>query len=444
MAVTESEAYLESLARKSFLSMWSYSNLAFGDSATGKGGKELCDLLVVFRNNIILFSDKSCKYPVGPDADLNWNRWYKRSIKKSVDQLIGAKKTLRQSTQHIFTDAKLHTPFPLALPQGDLARIFLIAVSHESKTACTREYGRSSLKIDSRLGGSEERLAVGVRFGDDFVHLLDDSTVEIILQKLDTIVDFIKYLDHKEIALSRSDFIIHGEENLLASYLANRDLTGRHFIPSTRSDQESGPLVVKSGAWAEYVASNSYRLSVEANMISYNIDMLIEHFTNSYSGGHMVQGQNEPLAYHEEGLRLLASESRLGRRVISTSFVSLYNEEVTTTFWASTVPSCETKGLRYVFLTYPELPNGIDLETCERFILEHLSQHLLVARHQFPDSRILVGIALPNRDCTIHSHFIRILDGENWTPEDDANADDLQRRTGIFNNLQEERYIHIE
>ena len=45
---TDSERYLTALARRSFLSLWSYPNLYRDD-----GGKEICDLLVVFENDIM-------------------------------------------------------------------------------------------------------------------------------------------------------------------------------------------------------------------------------------------------------------------------------------------------------------------------------------------------------------------------------------------------------
>lgn len=124
--------------------------------------------------------------------------------------------------------------------------------------------------------------------------------------------------------------------------------------------------------------------------------------------------------------------------------VSQGKADIITTIIDKFEAAASTHDLRDVFLTYPEPPGGIDLETCERSVLEHLSQHLLVARHQFPDSTTLIGIAIPNRDCTIHSNLIRILDGENWSPEDLASAAELQRRTGLFTNMEEERYIHIE
>jgi hypothetical protein len=442
MAVTESEAYLESLARKSFLSMWSYPNPAFRNSGSTKAGEELCDLLVLFRNNVFLFEDKSSSYPSGDDPDLNWSRWHRRSIEGAVRQLIRAKKKLTQSTCEFFADLTCHTRFPLPLPNNHVSRYFLIAVTHGSGPQCRREYRRDSLTIDTRVAQNDgDRLAVGCQFDGYFVHILDDSTLDIVLNNRDTIVDFIHYLEQKETALSTTDFVIHGEENLLAHYLQNRNSDGDHFIPTS---PQCDLNVIPDGLWDEFISSEAFRHSQQENRISYNIDMLIEHFTTSYLTGQLIEGQQEPRSHHEQALRLLASESRFGRRTISTSLVSILNEEATSHFWAATIPSFATAALRYVFLTYPDPPCGIGLEQCERYVLEHLSQYLLVARHVFPESSMIVGIAVPNPDCEMLSAFIRILDGQNWTANDHHEAAQLRKATGIFANLEEERYLHFE
>jgi hypothetical protein len=55
--LTESERYLANLCEKSFLSLWSYPNV-FRDQGRNEGkgdGKELCDLLVVFDRDVIIF-----------------------------------------------------------------------------------------------------------------------------------------------------------------------------------------------------------------------------------------------------------------------------------------------------------------------------------------------------------------------------------------------------
>jgi len=62
--VTSSERHLTHLAKYSFLSLWSYPNVyrVQGRTVTQKEGKELCDLLVVFQDHIIIFSDKDCAF----------------------------------------------------------------------------------------------------------------------------------------------------------------------------------------------------------------------------------------------------------------------------------------------------------------------------------------------------------------------------------------------
>ncbi len=51
--VTPSESYLSQLCRRAFLYLWSYPNLYRDQGHRGEGhGKELCDLLVVFGNDL--------------------------------------------------------------------------------------------------------------------------------------------------------------------------------------------------------------------------------------------------------------------------------------------------------------------------------------------------------------------------------------------------------
>ncbi|HDL8215821.1 TPA: hypothetical protein PXQ72_000351, partial [Yersinia enterocolitica] len=60
----ESERYLANLCEKTFLSLWSYPNVYTneGKKSANGDGKELCDLLVVFGNHVIIFSDKDISF----------------------------------------------------------------------------------------------------------------------------------------------------------------------------------------------------------------------------------------------------------------------------------------------------------------------------------------------------------------------------------------------
>ena len=70
--VTPSERYLNSLCEKSFLSLWSYPGVFRDQKVGGNGdGKELCDMVVVFDQHILIFSDKHCSFPASGNLQLD-------------------------------------------------------------------------------------------------------------------------------------------------------------------------------------------------------------------------------------------------------------------------------------------------------------------------------------------------------------------------------------
>jgi hypothetical protein len=96
--LTASEGRLERLCRETFLSLWSYPGICKDQGAGGgrPGGKEVCDLLVVFERDIIIFSDKTCGFPPTEDLALAWSRWYHRAVVRSARQLRGAERWILQ------------------------------------------------------------------------------------------------------------------------------------------------------------------------------------------------------------------------------------------------------------------------------------------------------------------------------------------------------------
>lgn len=104
--ITPSERLLAELAEKTFLKLWSYPNVfrAQGKKTSDGDGKELCDLLAVFGNHLIIFSDKLCAVPISGDLDLAWRRWYDRAIAKSAKQIFGAERWLKNFQQQVFVD----------------------------------------------------------------------------------------------------------------------------------------------------------------------------------------------------------------------------------------------------------------------------------------------------------------------------------------------------
>lgn len=224
--VTPAERYLRSLCEKTFLSLWSYPGV-YRDQRIGPKteGKEVCDLLVVFENDIIIFSDKHCVYPDSPDMARNWRRWFKRAVKSGAEQVWGAERWVRTFPNRLFLDRQCTQAFPYELPANP--RIHLVVVAHDVSRACADALGGSgSLMLQTDLRGLAEHaqpFTIGdLAPGKTFVHVLDDTSLSVLMQTLDTIADFVAYLRKKE-ALFRGPRLLMaaGEEELLVLTFVN-------------------------------------------------------------------------------------------------------------------------------------------------------------------------------------------------------------------------------
>lgn len=223
--LTESEKKLAALGYKTFLRLWSYPN----PYKMQLEGKELCDLLVVFENHIIIFSDKDCVYRDHGDAKVNWRRWYKKAIQKSAEQLIGAKNWITRYPDRISLDAKCSKKFPLKITITAETTFHLIAIAHGATESCKKFFsgGDGGLIVDSSIVGDMHinedcaPFVVGQISGDPktFIHIFDDTCYINILRELDTIQDFLRYLETRRELLTKKHVLAECENDVLAYYL---------------------------------------------------------------------------------------------------------------------------------------------------------------------------------------------------------------------------------
>lgn len=177
--LTPSEHLLAELCDRSFLSLWSYPNLF------RKPSKELTDLLVVFGNDVVLFSDKSCAYPDSGDVALDWARWHRRSIMESARQIKQAEEWIRKQSKRVYLNAKATEPLPVALPPPELARIHRVCVALGASGRAKFEIGRNTLSIIPAAVDGEVAFAVGrLSSIKGWVHVFDDQTLSIVLSEL--------------------------------------------------------------------------------------------------------------------------------------------------------------------------------------------------------------------------------------------------------------------
>ncbi len=322
--ITDSERLLARLAKKAFLSLWSYSNVFTDEGRTsGRGdGKELCDLLVVFGNDVLLFSDKSCAYHTDADVEVAWPRWYKRAVEKSAKQLAGAEKFVRAFPHRVFIDKRCSTPLPVPLPDPAFARYFLIAVTRGGHLAARQFFGKGSsgsVMLDNTIRGNEHyKTPFHIGFpleSGRFVHVLDEMTVDVLLEELDTVPDLVNYLACKEAFVSTPGVVvaIPGEEEILARYMATmRD--ERHALPEIPKGVDY--VALPEGDWEAYARSPQRAAKREADEVSYLWDSLIEHQSKFIRAGTAITiGDQPPQPIdHERIVRAMAQQSRLVRR----------------------------------------------------------------------------------------------------------------------------------
>lgn len=326
---TPSERYLAKLANQTFLNLWCYPN-AFNDKGlrTIGEGKELCDLLVVCGDDVLVFSDKSIAWPKAEKA-LAWRRWYRRSVRKSADQILGAKRWIDLFPERIFLDRRCTQRMPIRLPDPARLRFYGIVVALGAGEACRHHFqqGSGSLMIRANLRGDDHDKAVQVEpfvIGDinpdgPFIHVLDDATLDVALRELDTVVDFTNYLRKKE-AFVRGGRLMgaHGEEDLIAYYMTHMNDRKEHDF--TKPDGSAwGPtdFVSIGEHYASLQTDPRYIAKKRADKNSYVWDKLIEAFTDHMIAGTTITPDGSQFALDEhgdDGVRHMAQVPRYVRR----------------------------------------------------------------------------------------------------------------------------------
>ncbi len=337
---TPSERYLAKLAEQTFLNLWSYPNLFIDRKDAPNGsGKELCDLLVVCGDDIIIFSDKSIQWPAVEDLNLAWTRWYRRAIESSAKQIRGAERWLTQFPTRIFLDAACLQRLPIELPMPEARRVHGVIVALGAHDACSNYFNgdTGTFPIQPILKGDDHitvkadgytPFAIGdIAPNGSFIHVFDNYALDLVMRELDTISDFARYLICRE-RIIRSEQLLwaSGEEDLLGLYLQLANKDGEHdFVkPDGGIIDENHKFVVPTGMYESLVHRPEYREKKRADEVSYVWDRLIEKFTTHILEGTSVTtiGEAPNISEAETGLRIMALENRVLHRMLGGAVIS--------------------------------------------------------------------------------------------------------------------------
>lgn len=410
--LTVSERRLKRLCDGSFLSLWSYPNLY------RKPGHELCDLLVKFDKHILIFSDKSCAFPSSGALEKDWKRWYRRAIADSVKQLLGAERSIRSHPERIFLDPQCTKRWPFVLDRTDGLRFHRIVIASGAASACkSRIGGTGSLMLCPLLPNDSDAYPFTIVQPADpanFVHVLNEPALEVILRELDTISDFTAYLAAKEdLVRDRRLLAASSEEDLLAAYLSTLDSEDRHAFPAM---DPGGVLIVSDGEWINLKEQPAYFARRKHNEISYFWDSLIEEFSKNIAGGMLAIGREHSFEMVERGIRVLAAETRTDRRMLSIAFHDLARRMGSRKSSTRLVLSPRRVDIGYIFCIVGSSSYN-DYARYRKARMDRLHAYCLVAKHLHPSLTDIVGIGMDSPDSSGHSEDLVYLDASVWTPE---------------------------
>lgn len=305
------EEYVNGLAYNSFIKFWCFPNPK--DENGDK--KEICDLLILFDDICIIISVKNYSFKG------DHKRYFKRTIDKAIKQIYGAERKLFNSS-------------------------YQIAFVHPERGSYNfnPENYKKIFRLIINLGEGELFYIIGSdEVNKEFIHIFNKEAFDTIFLELDTISDFVEYIEKREklfkrkdvMALSGPDEDYTPEANLeFLNFSTRRDIknkksitiTGsekdllahyfhfkRDFSSSIKSDEYTGMWLDLEGQWEEYIESKKVKAKKNEDEQSYFIDELVKREIINLTDGDKIA-------------KILLSFNRFERRVISKTFINFYEK----------------------------------------------------------------------------------------------------------------------
>lgn len=336
---TADERYLFQIAERSFLNLWSYPNIYFDKKQHGRGdGKEVCDLLVVCGNDVIIFSDKGAGWPPTPDLPLAWSRWYRTAVTSALVQLRGASRILDVYAEGLYLDPACTQRLPISIPPASKRTLHFVITAFGAQDACANYFGNShgAFRPEPQLRGIDHvnidhpgyrPFHIGdVNPDDRFCHVFDRSSLEILLLELSTVSDFTTYLTFRAKAMRSGRLsYVAAEKDLCAVYLESVGEASMRPIANADGSfiESSDDIAIRTDAYEAFVASDLYQSKHENDQDSYAWDQLINVFSTNVIAGTAVSvfDQDASFSTAERVLREMVMEPRNKRRVLGHSWL---------------------------------------------------------------------------------------------------------------------------
>jgi len=438
--VTQSEQKLIEFADNAFFGLWSYPNV-YSDEGYSKNntGKEVCDLLVIFDKDIIIFSDKAIVFNENKDTAIAWSRWFRKSVIESCSQLFGAEKFIKEHPERLFVDKECAIKLPIKIDNS--FNFHLVAVTNNISDSAVKyfdkiEKGSSATLINiyplNAQGCLENPFCVGDLYPEKtFVHILDETALKLLLTELNTANDFIGYLTEKErVIRKKALFISAGEEETLATYIM-----GDNKIVSDELIKKGQPVTIPEGEWENYKNNFrfQYRISIKKESIFW--DNLIHNFSKSILSANVGFFGEVEFSMHELGAREIAKESRNSRYYLSKTFQEKFKTTQSHLRTSRMIESIDEKGKFYLFLFHPN-NNKLSYNEYRTERISYISAYTKVAFVKYRQIKKLIAIATEPQNSTGRSEdLIYSRSRGTFTKEQVEEAKKLSKENKILSDF---------
>lgn len=389
--LTQSEKIVAKLCSKAFLSLWTHPN------PYGKKDKELCDCLIVCGKHIIIISVKEIKY-IDTDNHTGYERWTRAAIEKSIKQIYGAERFLKTVK---------------TIKRKD-NRIIKLAPHNE------RIYHRVSVS----LGANGAVPVEWGDFGNGFVHICTEKSLDVVFKNLDTISDFIDFLCKTENLFSSKTCTIFnggGIEDLVAIYLNY----GNSFSSENFKNKKPDMFLIDGNIWNEYSKSERYKSRTKSLEKSYHWDRLIEFYIKDLLTYGMFDMFSKKITRNELALISMALQPRHYREELAKAFLEFLSNHKLNISSRIVLGANETG---FVFCFGPS--NKRELRAKELYL------RAFVARGKLEKYGVntIIGIATdkPGTSVIGYSSDILYLNMPTWSEEDEAKSKGIQEDLNYF------------
>ncbi len=392
--LTPSEKFVTNLSEKSFLKLWTHPN-----PKGKKKDKELCDCLVVCGNHIVIISVKEIEYK-DTGNEVGIERWKKSAIDKSVAQIYGAERILKQVEKVERNDGRL-----ICLPPHSDRKYHRISVSFGSKG-----------KVPIAWGDFEQ----------GFIHICDEQSTVALFEALDTITDFINFLNAVEELTTNGTALLFdggGYEDLVALYLQN----GYSFNIEKGSEKKPNLLILSNDLFQGFIRSETYNDMQEDFKNSYIWDRLVNYYSDDLLTDGMFDMHSKEVTNNELVLVTMALQPRNYRANLAEAFIEfLQNEKLK----ISSRVVLGYNNIAFVFL----IGSSVDREHRSR----ELGLRCLVIRGKVANVTTVIGIATdrPGTSQIGYSSDLLYMHIPELTKEDNQRIDEIQNELGYFKSLK--------